>query len=182
MKRNAKNRRNRHKGYVNGWLGTSSVDLKLVLLLIFALPVGLYVMWSRECEWHRFMKSGVSLFVVALLSCVLIFMPPLPEARLEGGVDVISYKNDNQILAPLKPSGIPETAQIIVSRTESTLISVPTPAPSPYWVRCNDNGKYYHIGNCRYIYEHTPTATLKQALDAGKTACPDCKPPKEVTN
>lgn len=182
MKRRHKhNKRRRDTGYVNGWLGVNNTNIKLILLLVFALPIGLLVMWSRECEWNRYIKSSVSLGVVALILSALILLPPLPEARLEGGVNVLSYMQDAEMLAPLKPTGIPDTAQALRNPiATSMLITEPTPTPVPIKVYCNDNGRYYHMSGCRYVYDTTPYVTLLQALNAGKTACPDCNPPKEV--
>ncbi len=87
------------------------------------------------------------------------------------------------MLGPLKPADVPDTAQLVIDAQEtSSLISEPTPTPQPFMVYCNDNGLYYHLAGCRYVYEgKTPRVTLQQALNAGKSACKLCKPPTEVT-
>ena len=100
-----------------------------------------------------------------------------------NNVIYVNVDYTNEMLAPLPPENVPDISQHTrSSRDESGLISEPTPTPRPTMVYCNDNGQYYHLAGCRYVYEgKTPKVTLTQAKNAGKTACPYCNPPKEET-
>ncbi len=164
----------------NAWLNIKYPRTALALLIAFAFPVGIYLMWTDECDWSRGLKSGISLFYVALIVAVFALTPELPESRIEGSVEIVAISENTEMLGPLKPEGVPDTAQLILSDTGGSLISEPTPTPTPIWVYCNDNGVNYHLTGCRYVHPTTPRVTLVQALQAGKTACKLCKPPNEM--
>jgi len=97
-------------------------------------------------------------------------------------VEIIARKESKKAFGPFKPENVPEMAQLLKNASEaSSLISEPTATPEPIRVYCNDNGLYYHYAECRYVYDTTPRVTLAQALNAGKSACKECKPPSELT-
>lgn len=166
----------------NAWLNHDHAQVTLIFLIVCCFPVGLYLMWSVECDWQRWIKSTISLVFVAMIACIFFLLPPVPEARLEGSVEIIGMEASREMFAPLKPKGVPDTAQLVKKASEtSALISEPTPTPNPVMVYCNDNGLYYHMKGCRYVYTTTPRVTLLQALNAGKKACSICDPPNEFT-
>lgn len=154
----------------------------MILMLIFLFPLGLYLMWTRECRWKMWIKSAVSAFIAIVLVVVLwVLLPELPNAELEGNVEIIARTEISGRFAPFKPEGVPDTAQLLkLSGDRSTLISTPTATPEPIWVYSNDNGKFYHLKECRYVYETTPRVTLRQALEGGKQPCDLCNPPDEL--
>ena len=163
----------------------------LIALLILAFPVGLYFMWAKT-KWKLWIKIVVTaLYVTHILLCILLApLSILANLTLWQSINdmsksIIYHEVDyeNEMLAPLPPENVPDTSQHTrSSRDESGLISEPTPTPKPTMVYCNDNGQYYHLAGCRYVYEgKTPKVTLTQAKNAGKTACPYCNPPKEET-
>lgn len=167
----------------HSWMRETNGSLKLALLIVFAFPVGLYLMWTDDCGWPKWLKSAVSVAFVALIACALVVLKPISSYQDEGGVEIVAEQNNRKMLGPLKPADVPDTAQLVIDAQEtSSLISEPTPTPQPFMVYCNDNGLYYHLAGCRYVYEgKTPRVTLQQALNAGKSACKLCKPPTEVT-
>ncbi|MBQ3079817.1 MAG: hypothetical protein IJC48_07470 [Clostridia bacterium] len=154
----------------------------MITLLVICPPVGLYLMWKKGCYWAKWIKSLVSAGMAAVFLAVMILLPNPPNPVPEGGVEIHARTENKKAFAPFKPDGVPDTAQILKSAHEtSSLISEPTPTPDPMRVYCNDNGLYYHYKECRYVYDTTPRVTLAQAIAAGKSACPDCKPPTEVS-
>ena len=48
------------------WIRESNGSLKLALLIVFAFPVGLYLMWTDDCGWPKWLKSAVSVAFAAL--------------------------------------------------------------------------------------------------------------------
>lgn len=154
----------------------------LIALLVLCPPAGLVMMWRRGCAWQRWVKSLVSALIVAAVVLVLVLLPSLPNPEPEGSVEIHVKETNKRAFAPFKPDGVPDTAQVLSNGAQgSSLISEPTPTPDPLRVYCNDNGLYYHYAECRYVYDTTPRVTLVQAINAGKSACPDCKPPSEVS-
>ena len=153
----------------------------LILMLVFIPPIGIYHMWTQECPWKLWIKGVISGGIALLLMLLLVLLPELPNAELEGNVEIIQRTQDEKRFAPLKPDGVPDTVQLLKQPGEtSTLISTPTATPDPVMVYCNDNGLYYHLAGCRYVYDTTPRVTLMAAIRAGKTACYICNPPDEV--
>ena len=153
----------------------------LILMLIFAFPLGLYIMWS-EARWENWKKWTITgAWVLVIILCIVL-VARSDLTRDEGSVSVNMKGENLSMLAPLPPQDVPVTNQWFSnSGQESTLISVPTPTPVPTYVYCNDNGKYYHLKGCRYVMEKTPRVTITQAQKAGKRACATCNPPKEET-
>lgn len=164
------------------WFRREHSTKALILMLVFVPPIGIYLMWTSECHWESWIKGAISGGIALLLTLLLVLIPDLPNAELEGNVEIIQSTIDERIFAPLKPDGVPDTVQLVVQIGDaSSLISTPTATPDPVMVYCNDNGLYYHLTGCRYVYDTTPRVTLMAAIRAGKTACSICKPPDEVT-
>lgn len=167
---------------IKAWAKRNSEDIVLTLLLIFAFPVGLYAVWRRDCEWRRWLKALVSVAWVAIILSAVLLLPSIDQYQSSGNVQIVSKKANMAILGPGKPEQMPDTAQVIRSASEnSSLITQPTPTPDPIMVYCNNNGIYYHTADCRFVYDTTPRVRLLAALQAGKTACPECNPPNEMT-
>ena len=175
-------RRKKKKNDWKDFLLLNQKNIVRVLLIVFAFPVGLYVMWRDECPWKMWVKSLVSVAWLAAIVCAIALLPSVSAFQTQGNVEIIAVKGNRKVLGPTQPEGVPDTAQMVKNASEtSSLISQPTPTPDPVMVYCNDNGVYYHLESCRYVYPTTPRVRLAAALNAGKTACPDCKPPNEVT-
>ena len=121
------------------------------------------------------------LWAAVIVTGILLWANLTEPQTGDKTINDVTYPSE--MLAPLPPENVPDTSQHTrSSRDESGLISEPTPTPKPTMVYCNDNGQYYHMPGCRYVYEgKTPKVTLTQAKNAGKTACPYCNPPKEET-
>lgn len=157
-------------------------DIILIALIVLAFPVGLYMMWKDDCAWNRWIKAAISVAWAAVIVCAIVVLPSIENYQYTGNVQIVTRKSNKAMLGPAKPEGIPDTVQIVKNASEtSSLISQPTPTPDPIMVYCNDNGVYYHLQGCRYVYPTTPRVRLLAALQAGKTACPECKPPNEMT-
>ena len=169
-------RRNR---YYRKWLSGDRGTLVLIALLVLAFPVGLWLMW-REAKWKIWLKALITAAWTGIIVLGIVVFTTTSFDYDQGSIIVTELVNDKRMLAPLPPEDLPDTSQLLKSASEtSSLISLPTPTPVATRVYCNDNGKYYHLAGCRYVYPHTPKVTLNQAKNAGKTACPICKPPKE---
>ena len=167
--------------YEYDWLKSRRGRTALIALLVLAFPVGLYVMWQHS-SWRKEVKIGVSALwgLILVLALVIGLITSLDYNY--GNVSYTGSTGNKRMLAPLPPDNQPDTGQYLRSASEtSSLISVPTPTPVPTMVYCNDNGVNYHLQGCRYVYSTTPRVTLTQALNAGKTACKLCNPPKEET-
>ena len=172
----------RYTQYNTSWFKSEHSDKAIILMLIFLFPLGLYLMWTKECTWKMWIKGAVSAFIAVLLIVVIcVLLPALPNAELEGNVEIVQKTEISGRFAPFKPEGMPDTAQLLkLAGEKSSLISTPTATPQPIWVYSNDNGLYYHLKECRYVYETTPRVTLRQALEGGKKACDLCNPPDEL--
>ena len=188
----------KHSRYKRQWLVGDEGKWLLIVLLVFAFPVGLYIMWD-ESKWKLWLRILVSVVWTAIIVFAIVLLTGVTEPdtggivireKVRGTIEVTGNADDPDtagtsltlMLAPLPPEDLPETSKLLRSSTEeSKLISEPTPTPKPTMVYCNDNGKYYHLAGCRYVMTTTPRVTLTAAKNAGKTACPDCKPPKEET-
>ena len=173
--------RGKYKGNHYSWFRREHSTKALILMLVFIPPVGIYLMWTRECRLEMWIKAAVSGGIALVLALMMILIPDLPNAELEGNVEIKYRTVDERRFAPFKPDGVPDTVQLIKQPGEtSSLISTPTATPEPFMVYCNDNGLYYHLPGCRYVYDTTPRVTLTAAIRAGKTACSICNPPDEV--
>lgn len=171
----------RNRAYKRKWLTGDRGKWILIALLVFAFPVGLYLMWD-EGKWPRWTKALITAGWAAVVITGIVVMIVTPWSYDTGSVEIVNLVNNKRMLAPLPPEDLPEMAELLINASQtSSLISEPTPTPVPTRVYCNDNGKYYHLEGCRYVYSTTPRVTLTQAKNAGKTACPYCKPPKEET-
>ncbi len=171
----------RNNAYKRSWLNGDWGRYLLIGLLVLAFPVGLYIMWD-EGKWDTWLKALITGVWAAIVVLGVVLMIIAPWQYDTGSVEIVSLDNNKRMLAPFPPENLPEQAQVLRNATQtSSLISEPTPTPVPTRVYCNDNGKYYHLEGCRYVYSTTPKVTLNQAKNAGKTACPYCKPPKEET-
>ena len=163
------------------WLNNEHGDLILGLLTVFAFPLGLTIMWT-ESRWPTYRKVLISA-AWALILCFGIYIAVTTTLGYEESI--ASYTvvdNTGRMMGPLQPEHVTYIGQSFKnSDVQSRLISEPTPTPVPTMVYCNDNGVNYHLAGCRYVYEKTPRVTLTQALNAGKTACKLCNPPKEET-
>ena len=152
-------------------------NLGVILRLVFCPPLGLYLMWTRT-KWSRLVKVGASALIA--LALVLILTPMTdPPARQTGGVRVVGDSLQVDVLGPEAPA---DRAAIDVYTPRRTAIIVdPTPTPQPIVVYCNQGGKYYHVKECKYVRDTTPSVTLAQALRAGYKPCPDCDAPEAVS-
>lgn len=174
-----------NKGYKtrkkHSWFRQEHSTKALILMLVFVPPIGIYLLWTQECKWKLWIKAAISGGIAIVLTLLLVLLPDLPNAELEGNVEIKYRTLDERRFAPLKPDGVPDTVQMVKQPGEtSSLISTPTATPEPFRVYCNDNGLYYHLEGCRYVYSTTPRVTLMAAIAAGKTACSICNPPDEV--
>lgn len=153
---------------------------RLILWLVFCFPAGLIKMWSNQCRWRRSTKMAVSIVVAAALIMVVLPQTRPPE-QPDGGVEMIMAKPNAQVYGPELTEDMPDISVYNPHGSESKSVYVvePTPTPVPVTVYVNDGGKYYHTKDCRYVKTGTPQVTLTAALDAGYTACSECKPPED---
>lgn len=176
----------KQRTYKYKWLSGDKGKYLLIALLVLAFPVGLYIMWD-EGKWKTWLKVLVTAAWAAIVLSAIIFIPMCTSMEYQLGGQELAHNdprmvNGREYLAPLPPEDLPETSQLYQDVSSSRLISEPTPTPVPTYVYCNDNGKYYHLAGCRYVYANkTPHVTLTAARNAGKTACPYCRPPEEET-
>ena len=89
------------------WIRESNGSLKLALLIVFAFPVGLYLMWTDDCGWPKWLKSAVSVAFAALIACALVVLKPISSYQDAGGIEIVAERNDRKMLGPLKPADVP---------------------------------------------------------------------------
>ena len=65
--------------YKRQWLVGSRGNLLLIALLIFAFPVGLYLMWD-ESKWRTWVKTAVSVLWAAVL-VIMVCLSSFPTYR-----------------------------------------------------------------------------------------------------
>lgn len=146
--------------------------------LFLCPPALLLIMWSDRCSWNRAVKSAVSLVFVCAVLAVTLPALRAPEQG-SGGVQVVSLGAAADMMGPdMKAGALPYDVYVPKYIPEKSVLTEPTPEPEPYYVWCNDGGKYYHRKSCAYARSTTPKATIIQAVNAGFRPCKDCKPPK----
>ena len=96
------------------WIRESNGSLKLALLIVFAFPVGLYLMWTDDCGWPKWLKSAVSVAFAALIAGALVVLKPISSYQDAGGIEIVAERNDRKMLGPLKPADVPDTAQLVI--------------------------------------------------------------------
>ena len=77
-------------------------SLKTALWLLIP-PVGLTLMWRRDCRWHPAVKAGITTLMAAAL--VAVFLLPTPDVA-RGGVDLVTSKPEVEIYGPDLPTFI----------------------------------------------------------------------------
>lgn len=159
----------------------SKANRSVLRWLVFCPPAGLLMMWGERCTWKRALKSAVSLGFLCLVLLVVFSTIRVPEQK-SGGVEMVSLYSSVELMGPTMEAGaLPYEVYVPQYIPLKSVIAEPTPTPVPYYVWCNDGGRYYHVKSCQYVRKSapkTPKATLIQAVDAGFTPCKTCKPPK----
>ena len=146
-------------------------------LLIFP-PIGLIVMWAGGCSWRRWVKSSISVCAI----CVMMLLV-LPAIRLPGPPQsTMQYAYSEPIVDFVGPMRAPDALPLPTYAAPKFIPTIPTvveptPPPEPYYIFCNDGGKYYHLQKCKFVRPNTPKATIIQAIDAGYKRCKTCKSP-----
>ena len=119
---------------------------------------------------------GVCVLVATVAMVALSVRFPAPEWE-PGGVQIVGAGTQAEVYGPPLPSDMVEgtsvqPSSIVVRIEEST-----EPTPEPVYVYCNTGGRNYHSQECKYVYEHTPRVTLREAVEASYTKCPYCNAP-----
>ena len=153
-------------------------DNIVLLSLIFAFPVGLFLMWTDRCRWPRATKIGVSTFITAAL---FVFLSPItrPPEGPRSGVRIVSNVGAmDEFIGPMPGADFDRfDVYIPYDSVDYHIVVTPTPVPDPIYVYCNDRGEFYHTEKCYYTRRTTPKVTLTQALNAGFKRCRDCAAP-----
>lgn len=151
------------------------ISWKVLLSLLVCFPYGLALMW-RKARWHVAVKSFVTLCFVVLTGFILLPMttPPTPST---GGVQLIGAEKDVEVYGPELPATLDSAyavAGIDVNPNANLFASVEE-TPVTY-VYANENGKYYHKSDCKYVAWYSDKMTIPQAHYAGYTPCALCEP------
>jgi len=144
-------------------------SLKTALWLLIP-PVGLTLMWRRDCRWHPAVKAGITTLMAAALAAIFLF--PTPNVA-SGGVELVTSKPEVEIYGPDLPTFIvpgytnDQTSSIIVPAVENEV----------HYVYAADGAECYHEYKCKFAYASSQRLTVYEAYYLGFKPCGRCKPP-----
>ena len=145
-------------------------NLKTALWLLVP-PVGLTMMWRRDCRWPMALKAGVSVLMAAAL--VAVFAIPAPKATVYGGVEFVANKPEVEVYGPDLPNFI--VPGYTNDQTES--IIVPGVENDVHYVYAADGADCYHEYKCKFAFASSQRLTVYEAYYLGFSPCNRCKPP-----
>lgn len=174
MQRASRNKKRRSAGRGKNASRRSYTTRRVALWLALCFPAGLFFMWSDRCEWNRALKTGVSMFIAAALTVILLPQTKPPE-RFTGGVEIVTEADE--MIGPMPTAGFERIDLYSYNIVTDSVLAEPEPTPEPIYVYCNDMGKYYHSQECVYVKNTSVRVTHLRALDAGYSQCPDCSAP-----
>ena len=143
--------------------------LKTALWLLLP-PVGLALMWRRDCHWHPALKAGITAVMVAALVTVLVF--PTPSLR-PGGVELVTSRPEVEVYGPDLPNFI--VPGYTNDQTDS--IIVPAVENDVHYVYAADGAECYHEYKCKFAFASSQRLTVYEAYYLGFRPCGRCKPP-----
>lgn len=144
--------------------------------LLICFPYGLYLMWKRECGWHRALKMLITAAVVCAAAAVLIL--PAPDKRSNTEVKLVGAEPNAQVFGPDAPAGY-NPSEYIVAEGGLDLLAPEYVDDTIYVYASVEKGStYYHNSRCRYAYASAPRVSLYEAHTLGfVTPCGLCNPP-----
>ncbi|OPZ70157.1 MAG: hypothetical protein BWY81_00073 [Firmicutes bacterium ADurb.Bin467] len=150
-----------------------ATNRKAVLCLLVCFPYGLLLMW-RSARWHPAVKLAITACFVLLTAAVLLPQTS-PPARVAGGVELVGAKPDAEVFGPELPKaydvnyrgyGIPAAgAAPVLSEIEEV---------AERYVYANENGRYYHKVDCKYVAWYSVKLTPAVAHFSGYLPCAVC--------
>ena len=144
--------------------------------LFICFPYGLYLMWKRECLWHKALKGLVTAAIVCAVAAVLI--APQPAKRSNTEIRLVGTEPNAEIFGPEMPAGY-DASEYIVAEGGLDLIAPEYVDDTVYVYASVEKGStYYHDSQCQYAYASSPRVTLYEAHVLGYTTpCGICNPP-----
>lgn len=153
----------------------------IILFLIFFFPVGLVLMWDRNCKWQTFVKIIIS----ALIGIIFIYSLDLNKKQ------TFDFQTTPVATVTVTQSPIPTpvpTIQPTLEPTPEPVAEIPVSAPSENisessefiseetktTVYITEHGKKYHRVGCQYLSDSKITISLDNAEAKGYTPCSRC--------
>ena len=147
-----------------------NTNLRTALMLLF-FPVGIPMMWRRSCTWPRGVKIGISAVIAAALLAVVLY--PQPDARVAGGIQMVSNKPEVEVYGP----AIPATTMPAYTNSPGDSIIVDATENEVHYVYAADGAECYHEYECKFAYASSHRLTVYEAYFLGYKPCGRCNPP-----
>jgi len=149
-----------------------AINRKAILCLLVCFPYGLFLMW-RSARWRPAVKCAVTACFVLLTAAVLLPQTS-PPARQVGGVELVGAEPGAQVFGPELPQaydvnyrgyGVVSAGAPLFSEVEEVV---------ERYVYANDNGKYYHKADCKFVAYYSNKLTPAVAHFSGYLPCQEC--------
>lgn len=141
-----------------------------VIGCILLPPVGIYMVWhTRWSNSVRYGLTGLALVCMGLMVAML----PSPDARVNGGVEIIGRRKEATIYGPDLPDSMisgyvaPVEESVFVQEDEEETV----------YVYATPGEKNYHLSSCRKVYATAQKMTLYETHYLGYSPCNICNPP-----
>jgi hypothetical protein len=150
---------------------------KTILWLVCCFPIGLTMMWRKNCRWPVGVKYVVSACMAILL--VAVILPQTAPVRSEkSGVEYVLSEPSVKVHGPELPSALQEHPVDYESVLHvGNVTPAPTIAPATEtYVYATISSKLYHTTDCRRFCYSAHKYTLYEAHFSGYQPCDLCNP------
>lgn len=149
---------------------SNSRRIMSVIASILLPPVGIFLVWrTRWSNNARYCLTGLAVASMVLIVALL----PSPDARVNGGVELIGRKKEAEIYGPDLPTAM--VTGYIAPVGESVFVQEEDEGES--YVYAVPGEKNYHLSGCKYAYATAQKMTLYEAYFLEYTPCTRCNPP-----
>jgi len=141
-----------------------------VILSILLPPVGIFMVWrTRWSNNARYCLTGLAVACMVLMVALL----PSPDARVNGGVELVGRKKVAEIYGPDLPTAM--VTGYIAPVSESVFVQENEDGTT--YVLAVPGDKYYHKEGCRKAYATAQKMTLYETYFLEYSPCKTCRPP-----
>lgn len=160
----------KHPGVRSRKRRSSARRIMSVIGCILLPPVGIFMVWrARWSNNARYCLTGLAVACMVLMVTLL----PSPDARVNGGVELVGRKKVAEIYGPDLPTAM--VTGYVAPVGESVFVQ--EDGEETTYVYAVPGDKYYHLSDCRKAYATAQKMTLYETYFLGYSACNICHPP-----
>lgn len=146
-----------------------------VVLSVLIPPLGLILTWrSRWSNNAKYCLTGLAAISFALIVALL----PNPDARVEGGVQMVGREKEAEVYGPELPTAM--VSGFVAPLGDSVFAQATEDASETEYVYAMPGANFYHLSTCRYAYASAQKLTVYEAHFMGYAPCRECNPPAYV--